>query len=141
MQVLKALVAQGEKAINLSDQEKCLLVELTDFGKSLPEFISEIHSDNLEMSLVAKFELAIELLISLNSKGLLALYQLKPNSKVPYSLENTRTLDGPDLVEFINDPWNWSNSYSRDRNWQYELAPTVHGESVLDDIFRLKKNN
>lgn len=57
----------------MSGQEKWLLVELTDFWKSLPELISEINSGNLEMGLIAKFELAIELLISLNSKSLVAL--------------------------------------------------------------------
>ena len=117
------------------------MVELTDFGKSLPELISEIHSDNVEMDLVEKFELAVGLINSLTSKGLMALYQLKPDLKVPYSIENTETLDGPNLLKFINDPWNWASSYSRDGRWQYELAPTAQGESVLDGLFGLPENN
>jgi hypothetical protein len=127
--------------IILSDNEKWLLVELTDFGKTLPELISEIHSDATEGSLIEKYELAIGLVKSLVSKGLISLCQIDRASKEPYSVESVKTLTNDDLESFINDPWNWSSSFSRDNKWQYELAPTNRGEAVLDEIFGVQKSN
>ncbi|WP_445356271.1 hypothetical protein ACJJI5_11015 [Microbulbifer sp. EKSA008] len=127
--------------ISLSDNEKWLLVELTDFGKTLPELISEIHSDATEDSLIEKYELAIGLVNSLVSKGLISLCQIDRASKEPYSVESVKTLTNDDLESFINDPWNWSSSFSRDNKWQYELAPTNRGEAVLDEIFGVQKSN
>ncbi|WP_152452928.1 hypothetical protein [Microbulbifer sp. THAF38] len=125
----------------MSDNEKWLLVELTDFGKTLPELISEIHSDATEDSLIEKYELAIGLVNSLVSKGLISLCQIDRASKEPYSVESVKTLTNDDLESFINDPWNWSSSFSRDNKWQYELAPTNRGEAVLDEIFGVQKSN
>ena len=127
--------------IILSDNEKWLLVELTDFGKTLPELISEIHSDATEDSLIEKYKLAIGLVNSLVSKDLVSLCQIDSSSKEPYSVETVETLTDDDLERFINDPWNWSSSFSRDNKWQYELAPTNQGEAVLDEIFGLRKSN
>ena len=125
----------------MSDNEKWLLVELTDFGKTLPELISEIHSDATEDSLIEKYELAIGLVNSLVSKGLISLCQIDRAFKEPYSVESVKTLTNDDLESFINDPWNWSSSFSRDNKWQYELAPTNQGEAVLDEIFGVQKSN
>ncbi|WP_445362211.1 hypothetical protein ACJJIQ_13880 [Microbulbifer sp. ANSA003] len=125
----------------MSDNEKWLLIELTDFGKTLPELISEIYSDATEDSLIEKYELAIGLVNSLVSKGLISLCQIDKASKEPYSVESVKTLTNDDLESFINDPWNWSSSFSRDNKWQYELAPTNRGEAVLDEIFGVQKSN
>ncbi|WP_141398515.1 MULTISPECIES: hypothetical protein [Microbulbifer] len=128
-------------AINLSDNEKWLLVELTDFSKTLPELISEIHSDAPEKRLMEKYEVAIGIVNSLVSKGLVSLCEIACSSNEPYSVESVKVLTNDDLEFFINDPWSWRSSFSRDNKWQYELTPTKKGEAVLDEIFALRKSN
>lgn len=128
--------------INLSEDEKSLLLELTDFGKSLPELISEVHSENPSGNLVDKYDFAINLVTSLVSKGLVSLCELdaNPGNEV-YSVNESNLITSSGLTSFLNDPYNWVSSISRDSKKQYELAPTDKGEAMLDEIFKVSKTN
>ncbi|WP_415912129.1 hypothetical protein [Neptuniibacter sp. QD37_11] len=128
-------------SINLSKDEKSLLVELTDFGKSLPELISEIHSDSPALSLVEKYTLAINTVTSLVSKDLVLLCELDCSSTKPYSANTANSIPLSELSSFLNDPYNWSVSTSRDGKKSYELAPTDLGEELLDQIFGISSSN
>ena len=63
--------------MNLTEDERWLLMGLTDFNKSLTELVTDVHFDNVTKSASEKYAIAENLVISLIDKGLIQLSKSK----------------------------------------------------------------
>lgn len=125
--------------LSLSEDGRWLLVDLTDFGKSLFELILDIQNDKPDLGASEKLKISEQLISELQSKDLARLQKVilkktKPNTYKP--VKEIRMTDG-EIEAHISNPLNWmQNMFSGDSDVCYELLPTDLGEKALDEIFK-----
>lgn len=129
----------GIDKLSLTEDERWLLVDLTDFGKSLFELILDIQNDKPELCASEKLKVSEKLISGLQSRDLARLHKIilkrtKPNTYEPV---NKIKMTDSEIKEYISNPLNWMQKMSSgDSDVCYELLPTELGEKALDEIFK-----
>ena len=129
--------------MELTEDERALLVELTDFGMPLSQVITDIHFSSPKTSISHKYSMAEKLVISVIEKGIVCLCKLTlENTKDNvYEVNDSTTMTIDEVIEHIAKPLSWVQYQDKlDKSISFELAPTELGEKVLDEIFAVKKN-
>ncbi|WP_022943676.1 hypothetical protein [Pseudoalteromonas ruthenica] len=130
--------------MELTKEERSLLVELTDFGMPLSEVIADIHFSHPKASISQKYSMAENLVLSVLEKGIVCLCRLTlENTKDNVYEVNSSTIMSIDQVtEHIANPLSWVQYQEQsDKSISFELAPTELGEKILDEIFAVKNGN
>ena len=130
--------------MNLTEDEKWLLMDLTDFNKSLTELVEDVHFDNLTKSASEKFAIAEKLVTSLMYKGLVQLSKskYKKDSGNVLCLIKSDVLTRSEVMLFMNHPSNWMSEHGlEDDSIYFELSPTDLGERQLDILFNCGDGN
>lgn len=130
--------------MNLTEDERWLLMDLTDFNKSLSELIVDVHFDDVTKSASEKFAIAEKLVISLIDKGLIQLSKskYKKDSGNVLSLQKSNVLSHSEVLLFMNHPANWMTEHGlEDDSVYFELSPTELGEKQLDILFNCGDGN
>ena len=128
----------------LSEDERSLLVEMTDFGVPLYEVLSDMRITYSDKSSSEQLNIAKSLVFSLVEKGLAILCKLTLVNTQDniYEVTDSTAMSLDDITEHMSQPINWEQSeYALDCTISYELAPTELGEKVLDEIFNIKRSN
>ncbi|TQF70130.1 hypothetical protein [Pseudoalteromonas luteoviolacea] len=130
--------------MELTKEERALLVELTDFCMPLSEVITDIHFSHPKASISQKYIMAENLVISVLEKGIICLCKLTlENTKDNvYEVNSSTILSIDEVTEHIANPISWEQYPDKsDKSISYELAPTELGEKVLDKIFAVKSGS
>lgn len=130
--------------MELTKEERSLLVELTDFGMPLSEVIADIHFSHPKASISQKYSMAENLVLGVLEKGIVCLCRLTlENTKDNVYEVNSSTIMSIDQVtEHIANPLSWVQYQEQsDKSISFELAPTELGEKILDEIFAVKNGN
>ena len=130
--------------MELTEEERSLLVELTDFGMPLSEVITDIHFSHPKASISQKYAMAEKLVISVLEKGIVCLCKLTlENTKDNvYEVNGTTIMAIDEVIEHIANPLSWVQYRDElDKSISFELAPTQLGEKVLDEIFAVNNGN
>ncbi len=125
----------------LSEDERSLLIEMTDFGVTLNELLTDIRLSYPQVSSDEQLTLAKNLLLSIVEKGLVSLCRLTlENTKENvYEVNESTSMTMEEIEKHITKDISWEQSYDpSDRKIEYELAPTDLGEQVLDVLFNIK---
>jgi hypothetical protein len=128
----------------LSEEERALLVDMTDFGVPLYELLNDVRLSHPESSNNNLLEIAKSILLSVVEKGLVCLCKLTfENTKDNiYEVSETTSMAIDDIMNHIAESANWEQSTdSVDGSITYELAPTDLGEKALDEIFNINQSN
>ena len=129
---------------DLSDDEKALLIEATDFGVPLYELLHEMKLSNSTSSSSEVFERAKGIVLSIVQKDLLSLCKLTSENieNHTYEVNETTQMTFDEVKSHIECPTNWvQDNDVLDSSISYELAPTKLGEMVLDEIFNVGREN
>jgi hypothetical protein len=128
----------------LSEDERALLIEMTDFGVPLYELLNDVRLSHPESSNSEHLEIAKNILLSVVGKGLVGLCKLtleNTKNKV-YEVSDTTCMAIDQIMKHISQSSNWEQSTDAvDSSITYELAPTELGEKALDEIFNIKQSN
>ncbi|KZN48135.1 hypothetical protein [Pseudoalteromonas luteoviolacea] len=130
--------------MELTKEERALLVELTDFGMPLSEVITDIHFSHPKASISQKYAMVENLVIGALEKGVICLCKLTlENTKDNvYEVNNSTIMSIDEVTEHIANPLNWEQYQEQlDKSISFELAPTELGEKILDEIFAVKNGN
>lgn len=120
--------------MELSNIQKWFLFELQYFDMSLPLLLCNIQRASPEVDEINKYDIAKELALSMNEKGLVDLYEIDKSVIPEYDLTSARAISGPELKKFICDPINWGNSFSDDGKYRYAFATTEEGDNLIARI-------
>ncbi|OCQ23780.1 hypothetical protein A7985_07520 [Pseudoalteromonas luteoviolacea] len=130
--------------MELTKEERALLVELTDFGIPLSEVITDIHFSHPKASISQKYSMAENLVISVLEKGIVYLCKLtleNTNDNL-YEVNSSTIMSIDEATEHIANPLNWEQYQEQsDKSILFELGPTELGEKILDEIFAVKNGN
>lgn len=130
--------------MELTKEERSLLVELTDFGMPLSEVITDIHFSHPKASISQKYSMAENLVISILEKGIVCLCKLTlENTKDNvYEVNSSTIMTINEVTEHIANPLSWVQYPDEsDKSISFELAPTELGEKMLDEILAVKNGN
>jgi len=124
---------------DLSEYERSLLVDMTDFDLPLWEIHNDFRFSLPELSSVQSFEVAIESLLSLYERGLIVLQRaVISNSDESYQ-EPTEitTLSLEEIKEHLSVTRHWlgNDATSKGEYITFGFIPTELGEQMLDLIF------
>jgi hypothetical protein len=128
----------------LSKDETDLLVETTDFGVFLREFLTSIRTSYPNESAEMQVEIARNAVFNLVEKGLVSLCRLTPeNTKNRvYEVNEYTAMTTEQVITHLAKPISWEQfTDSEQKEISYELSPTKLGEEMLDYIFSIKGNN
>ena len=134
----------NQDQFKLSENERSLLVEMTDFGVPLYEVLIDVRLTHLDSSKSEQLDIAKNLVLAVVRKGLVSLCKLTPeNTKNHgYEVNDSTSMSIEGTEDHISQLVNWKQSCdSLDSTISYELAPTELGEKVLDEIFNIKPSN
>ncbi|MDP5137129.1 hypothetical protein [Rheinheimera baltica] len=130
--------------MNLTEDEKWLMMDLTDFNKSFKELVENIHFEHLAKSASEKFAIAEKLVVSLIDKELLQLSRskYKKDSRGVLCLLKSDVLATSEVIHFMKHPSNWMSDHGlEDESIYFELSPTELGEKQLDILFGISNGN
>ncbi|HMY39653.1 MAG TPA: hypothetical protein PK011_10030, partial [Marinagarivorans sp.] len=126
--------------IEISEDERKLLIEMTDFGVPLYEVLSIACPSYRGHTGSKQIEIARNLVLGLMEKGLVGLCRLTPENTKDhvYELSESIFMSCEEVKTHLISLINWEKSTdSLDCTVSYELAPTSLGEKVLDEIFSM----
>ena len=130
--------------MELTKEERSLLVELTDFGMPLSEVIADIHLSYPKVSISQKYSIAEKLVLSVLEKGIVCLCKLTLENTQGnvYEVNDSTVMSIDEVIEHIANPLSWVQYQDQlDKSISFELAPTKLGEKTLDEIFAVKNGN
>ncbi|KTF16850.1 hypothetical protein [Pseudoalteromonas sp. H105] len=130
--------------MELTEEERSLLIELTDFGMPLSEVITDIHFTYPKASISQKYSIAEKLITNVIEKGIVCLCKLTLENTEDniYEINDSTIMTIEEVTEHIANPLNWLQYQDKfDKTISFELAPTKLGEKILDDIFTVKNGN
>ncbi len=130
--------------MELTKEERSLLVELTDFGMPLSEVIADIHLSYPKVSISQKNSIAEKLVLSVLEKGIVWLCKLTLENTQGnvYEVNDSTVMSIDEVIEHIANPLSWVQYQDQlDKSISFELAPTKLGEKTLDEIFAVKNGN
>jgi len=130
--------------MELTKDERSLLIELTDFGMPLSEVITDIHFSSPKASISHKYSIAENLVLSVIEKGIICFCKLTlENTKDNvYEVNDSTIMTIDEVTNHIANPLSWVQYQDKlDKSISFELAPTELGEKVLDEIFAVKNGN
>jgi hypothetical protein len=128
----------------LSKDESDLLVETTDFGVFLAEFLKKVRTSYPKESAEVQVEIARNTVFNLVEKGLVSLCRLTPDNTKNhvYEVNESTAMTTEQVVAHLAQPISWEQSTdSEQKDISYELSPTKLGEEMLGYIFSIKGNN
>lgn len=128
----------------LSKDETDLLVETTDFGVFLGEFLTSIRTSYPNESAEMQVEIARNAVFNLVEKGLVSLCRLTPDNTKNhvYEVNDSTAMTTEQVITHLAQPISWEQfTDSEQKEISYELSPTKLGEEMLDYIFSIKGNN
>ncbi|MCG9771078.1 hypothetical protein L1D59_20985 [Pseudoalteromonas piscicida] len=126
---------------NLSEDERSLLIEMTDFGVTLNELLTDIRLSYPQASPDEQLALSKNLFLSVVKKGLVSLcrFTLENTKDNVYEVNESTSMTMEEIEKHISKDISWQQSSDPSgRKIEYELAPTDLGEQVLDVIFNIK---
>ena len=129
---------------DLSDDERALLIEATDFGVPLFELLHEMTLSHSTSSSSEIFERAKCTVLSIVQKDLLSLCKLTSDNieNHTYEVNEATQMTFDEVKSHIECSANWIQGNDvLDSSISYELAPTKLGERVLDEIFNVGREN
>ncbi|MCL6416967.1 hypothetical protein MIB92_15000 [Aestuariirhabdus sp. Z084] len=128
----------------LSEDERSLLIEMTDFGVPLYEVLGDVRIAYPDSSSIDQLEIAKRLVYSVIEKGLASLCKITVENTHynTYEVNDSMSMFVDDIKDLMSQAINWEQSSDAfDSSISYELAPTELGEKVLDEIFNIKHSN
>jgi hypothetical protein len=126
----------------LSDVEKSILIELTDFNSSLRKIVIDMHFEDTSISIGGKFENAYMAIKRLLDLELITLKKnkYKVSKKCELELIKSEVLTAKEAEEHLGHPANWMSEHGmKDDSIFFEIEPTDLGEVALDAIFDVKE--
>ncbi|WOX04933.1 hypothetical protein [Microbulbifer pacificus] len=120
--------------MELSNIQKWFLFELQYFDMSLPLLLCNIERASPEVDEINKYEISQELVLTMNEKGLVDLYEIDKSVIPEYDLTSARAISGSELKKFICDSIRWVNQYSHDGKYRYAFATTEEGDNLIARI-------
>ncbi|MEP1382865.1 MAG: hypothetical protein ABJK64_03640 [Paraglaciecola sp.] len=126
----------------LSDVEKSILIDLTDFNSSLRQIVIDMHFEDTSISIGGKFENAYIAIKRLLDLELITLQKnkYKVSKKCELELINSEVLTVEEAEEHLGHPANWMSEHGmEDDSIFFEIEPTDLGEVALDTLFDVKE--